>query len=79
MKAIVTKFLPCTDTKGSRIKASAEGVKSVTIPYPHELSGEACHEAAALALCEKYGWNFPLVGGGLPDGTGFAFCFLPKK
>lgn len=75
MKAIVTKYLPCTSTRGSRIKASAEGTKSVTIPYPHELSGQEVHRAAAIELCKRNGWSTELVGGGLPDQTGYAFCF----
>lgn len=65
MKAIVTKYLPCTDTKGSRIKASDEDGNSVTIPFPHELSwsnGEN-HAAAAVALCRKMGWKGKLVRG----------------
>ena len=52
MQAIITKFLGPTDTKGSRIKAFADA-GSVTIGYPHELSGEDAFRAAAVALCEK--------------------------
>lgn len=33
MKAIQTRYLGCTNTKGSRIKAWAEGGHSVTIGY----------------------------------------------
>ena len=75
MKAIVTKYLSATNSRGSRIKASAEGVKSITIGYPHDLSGEDCHKAAAVELCKKYGWSVNLVGGGLPNCEGYAFCF----
>lgn len=53
MQAIVTKYLPATDTKGSRIKASC-GRGSITIPYPHELSGEAVHRYAVDALLAKF-------------------------
>lgn len=79
MKSIVTKYLPCTSTRGSRIKASAEGVKSLTIPYPHELSGEEVHRAAAIELSRRNGWSSDLVGGCLPDQTGYAFCFSPER
>ena len=75
MKAIQTRYLPCTDRLGSRIKAFAEGGHSVTIPYPHELSGEAVHHAAAVLLCEKLGWSANLLGGGLPNGD---YCFVFK-
>ena len=74
MKAILTKYHGATDTRGSRISATAEGGNRVTIPYPHELSGEAVHAAAAVALCAKMNWKGPLVGGGLPNGD-YCFCF----
>lgn len=56
-KAIETKYLPATDTKGSRIKAYHEGGMSVTIPYPHELSGADCYWEAARKLIERMGWT----------------------
>lgn len=74
MKAIQTKYLGPTNTRGSRIKAWAEGGHSVTIPYPHELSGMEVHRAAAVALAERMKWPTDLVGGGLPNGD-YAFCF----
>ncbi len=75
MKAIITKYLPATNSRGSRIKASAEGVPSLTIPYPHELSGAAVHAAAAVALCRRMGWGGTLASGGLPDESGYCFTF----
>jgi len=76
MKAIVTKYLPATSVKGSRIKASAEGVPSVIISYPHE--AHEPHREAALALCRKYKWGEDIVGGGLPDQTGECFVFVDE-
>jgi hypothetical protein len=77
MQAIHTKYLSATDSRGSRIKATA-AAGSVTISYPHELSGQACHRAAAEALVKKLGWDGPhyggLLGGCLPDGS-YAFIF----
>lgn len=53
MQAIVTKYLPPTNTKGSRIKAQcARG--SLTVSYPHELSGEECHIYAVHQLQHKF-------------------------
>lgn len=75
MRAIVTKYHGPTNTRGSRIIARAEGVKPLPIPYPHELSGEACHRAAAVALCIRQGWPTELASGGLPDQSGYVFCF----
>lgn len=87
MQAITTKYIPCTNTKGSRIKATCER-GSITIPHPHELSGEAAHEAAVNALCEKFAkedlkeygtpieknpWLRPKVCGGTKIGCVFVF------
>lgn len=77
MKAIVTKYHPAGNTRGARISASAEGVSRLYLSYPHELSGEACHRAAAEALCDRQEWPKNLIGGGLPAG-GYAFVFAPE-
>ena len=61
MKAILTKYIGPTNTRPSRIKASDCDGNSVTISYPHELSGEAAFRKAADALCLKMGWKGPLV------------------
>ena len=56
MQAITTKYLPATNTKGARIKASCEA-GSVTISYPHEAQrGHLAHAQAVYALAEKLGW-----------------------
>lgn len=88
-QAIQTKYLPATNTRGSRIKATAER-GSITISYPDELSGDAVHRHAVDCLIAKFvkedvvrygsdarkgGWNRPYVSGGLPDGT-VAHVFL---
>lgn len=57
MQAIVTKYLPATNTKGARIKASCEA-GSVTISYPHEAQrGVEAHATAMRALAAKLGWR----------------------
>ena len=72
MKAIETKYLGCTNSRGSRIKAIAEGgdrPHSVTLSYDHELNGDENHEAAAWALVIKMGWTWEtMFGGGTRDG-----------
>jgi hypothetical protein len=73
MKAIVTKYISATNTRGSRIAASDEDGNKVTIPYPHELSGEAVHRRAAEALCAKMGWHGRLASGSLKHGYVFVF------
>jgi len=77
MQAIQTRYLGPTNTRGSRIKAWA-AAGSITIPYLHALSDQACHRAAAEALALKLEWNTPfygsLLGGFLPNGD-YAFVF----
>ena len=83
MQAIQTKYLPATNTLGSRIKATCER-GSITIDYPHELSGDAVHREAALQLLERFvsedwtersiapssnPWKREFATGCLPDGT----------
>lgn len=76
MPAIESKFIPATNFKGARIKASCQR-GSITVSYPHELSGEACHVFAVDKLIAKfvkedekrYGtnknpWSAPRVVGG---------------
>jgi len=73
MQAIVAKFLPATNTKGSRIKATAEA-GSVTIGYPHELGqGQPAHRAAAQALADKFKWPHKYLGAALPNNAGYVF------
>lgn len=47
---------------------------TLTIPYPHELSGEAVHRVAAEALRDRLGWEGALAGGAIVDGYAFVFC-----
>ena len=85
MKAIQTKYLGPTDTKGARIKAWADGWGSKTISYPYEYGTDRAHYVAAKALidhakakAEKAGYGFyadyPTISGGLPNGD-WCFCY----
>jgi hypothetical protein len=88
MQAIRTNYIPPTNKRGSRIKASCER-GSITVPFEH--GAHDAHEVAAVALIarfleedfkergepkEKNPWSRPFVSGGLPDGSN-AFVFLP--
>lgn len=81
MQAIVTKYIGPTGTKGARIKAACDA-GSITIPYPHELSGEDVYAAAAMALCRKLGWTEEnghrgnwVCGGGMNGTFSYVFVF----
>lgn len=80
MKAIRVRYLPPTNHKGSRFKASADGWGSVTIPYDHGHANPAW--LAALALIEK---RNPKYISGLPTVFGYTdngqtvFCFPESK
>lgn len=75
MKAISTRALAPTDTKGLRIKAYDLDGNSVTIPDPDlpDTHQEARYAAAAVALCRKMEWSGPLLGGAVKDGYVFVF------
>lgn len=51
-QSIITKYLPATNTRGSRIKATS-WMGSVTIPYPHQFSSTEAHQEAAQALLDR--------------------------
>jgi hypothetical protein len=75
MKAIITKYIPSSNFRSARIKATAEGVKPITLPWDYSLSTEENHFCAALELCAAQAWKNDLVFGALPDQSGYAFCF----
>ena len=83
MQAIQTKYLPATNNRGSRIKATCER-GSITIPFPYDLNGDDVHRKAVDALVTRFmtedrerngtpaldnPWFRPFVSGSLPDGT----------
>lgn len=72
MQTIKTTFLPATNLKGSRLKASSYA-GSLTIPYPHDLSNEEAHARVAVLFAKKKGWKGELVSGS--DDKHFYFNF----
>ena len=70
MQAIITKYLPPTNTLGARVKATARA-GSVTVQCGHDLSYKENHAFAARSLMEKLTWDdhSEICGnGGLPTG-----------
>jgi len=75
MKAIETKYLSATNTRGSRIKATAGGLTAI-VSYDHSLSDVDVHFEAVKELVKKHelDWDVSkMVYGGTDKG--YAFCF----
>ncbi len=91
MQAIITKYMPPTNYKPSKMKAQCER-GSITVSYDYDLDIDENHRAVCDALCSrftkedvaKYGiteansWSRPKAGGTIPDGR-HVFCFIPKR
>jgi hypothetical protein len=71
-QAIETKYIKATNTRGSRIKATAWG-GSITIGYDYALDTDGAHKAAADALIAKMGWSGTFAQGGNVKGDGYYF------
>jgi hypothetical protein len=71
-QAIETKYVRATNTRGSRIKATAWG-GTITIGYDYALDTDGAHKAAADALIAKMGWNGTFAQGGNVKGDGYYF------
>lgn len=82
LQAITTKYLPPTNTRGARIKATA-ACGSITIPWDHALNPCENHHAAARAFTERMEWRTdegfirPHAFGALPDG-GYVMAFITR-
>lgn len=75
-QAIVTKYLPATNTRGSRIKASAQAAGSVIVPWDDALGIDSNHVAAAKALQAKYDWKWSMATGVALNGD-YVHVMLP--
>ncbi len=73
MKAITTRYLGPTDTKGSRFIATTEGDNRITISYDYSLNAEDNHKRVAVTLCDKMGWSTDIIGGGTDNGYVWVF------
>jgi hypothetical protein len=80
MQAIETKYFGPTNTRGGRVRASAQAGK-LSVAYDHGLNVEDNHAAAAIKLAKKLGWTSygDLHGGGNAKGDGFCFVFCPSR
>lgn len=68
MQAIETKFIPASNFRGSRYKATA-CAGSVTVSADDRLNTDENHAAVAKALCAKFGWQYGEEAGVLKSGS----------
>lgn len=68
MQAIETKYLPVSNTKPSRFKATCSA-GSIIINYDYAFNYEYNHILAAKALIEKLGWSQNFATGTLKNGN----------
>ena len=73
MIAIQTKYLPATNTRGSRIKAFTSSGQSLTLPFDYSTDEVTRYKDVAIALCQKMNWPTDLIGGGTKNGYTFVF------
>ncbi len=70
MQSLTTKFIPCTNTKGSRIQVKASrGTKYYS--YNHALNAEQNHYQAAIQCAKDWDWvkdGDQIVFGGYDKG-----------
>jgi hypothetical protein len=73
MQAIITKYMPATNTKAAYFKATTgEGSNSIKSSYDYELTEEENHLHAAVILAEKLQWKYKTMHQGSTK-TGYVF------
>lgn len=81
MKAIVTKALGPTNSRGSRIKATYDPKgKPLTVAWDYALGPTENHERAAVMLANRLDWltgGYRLQSGSLPNGD-YAHVLVKK-
>lgn len=82
MQAIHTKYIPASNVKGARIKATSDSGLNVTVSYDHALSGHLVHFEAVKALVAKHKLEWAIDNmcyGGSSEGKGYTFVFADSK
>lgn len=82
MQAIHTKYIPASNVKGSRIKATSDNGHSIIVSRNDSLNGHLVHFEAVKALVTKHklDWNIDnMCYGGSSDGKGYTFVFADSK
>lgn len=68
-QAIQTKYLGPTNYRGSRVRATCQMRKAITLIWDDGLNVDENHKRAAHALAKQLGWSGMWYGGTLPDST----------
>ena len=76
-QAIQTRYLGPTNTRGARVKATADA-GSITLSWDHALNATDNHRVAAEALADRYGWrdNGERLVGGCIGGPGYVWTVV---
>lgn len=72
MQAITTRFIPPTNTRGTRVAARCDAGR-VVIAWDDAMDVPENHDRAARALLVKLGWRDAYLRGSSPDGRGYAY------
>lgn len=78
VQAIITKYVGPTNTRGSRVKATASA-GSITLAWDCSLNAERNHARAAEALANKFKWSGNWHQGGVPNDSGYAFVCVSDR
>lgn len=75
LTAIETRYLGPTNMRGSRIVATTGDRVRLIVPYDYNADRPCdAHAKAALALCNKMGWDGDLIGGHTRSGMCWVFA-----
>lgn len=79
LQAIVTRYFGPTNTRGARVKATAEGpVGSVMLRWDDALDSYGNHVKACEALIARLGWDGVWYGGAMASGYVFVDTDIPE-
>ena len=73
MKAIETRYIGPSNTRGARMVADDGAGNRVTIPYDYAVSRDQVHADACRALLDKMKWQGELISGSTRRGMVWVF------
>lgn len=69
MQTISTKFLPATNSRRERVKATTSSGISLIVGWDYALEPKENHLLAVIALKNKLGWRGEMVAGDTNNGV----------